>query len=124
MAAHPLPSVLVVDDEPAVVETLSKILEKHGFAVAGAYSGEEALERVRKSAPNWVVCDIVMGGITGIETAVQLYEICPECRVILMSGNVLTSQLLERARSHGRNFEVLAKPFHPTELLTRLTEEP
>ena len=107
------PTVLVVDDEAAITETLSLILKRQGYRVRIAHTGEEAVEQARASAPDALVCDIIMPGITGIEAALQVRALCPDCRIILISGAIISTELLERARADGNEFEVLAKPFHP-----------
>jgi DNA-binding response OmpR family regulator len=112
--------VLIVDDEESTLKTLSLILKMHGFTVFAARSGEEAVEVARQALPRWIISDIVMGGISGIEAAIQIREFCPQCRILLMSGNHMTSDLVEEARVLGYEFDILAKPFHPTELLGRL----
>ncbi|HKR27697.1 MAG TPA: response regulator [Terriglobales bacterium] len=112
-----LPTVLIVDDESSIARTLSLILEAHGYRAAIARSGDEAVEQARASAPDVFVCDIVMPGISGIEAAIQIRTLCPECRIMLMSGNTVSTELLDQARARGHEFEVLAKPFHPTRLM-------
>src|SRR5690348_14208449 len=104
------PTVLIVDDEAAITETLSLILERHGYRVRIARRGEEAVEQARASAPDVLVCDIIMPGITGIEAALRVRALCPDCRVILISGAMMSTELLERARAEGNLFDVLAKP--------------
>jgi CheY-like chemotaxis protein len=113
--------VLIVDDEASTLDSLACILRLHGFTVFAARSGEEAVEIARQATPGWIVSDIVMDGISGIEAAITIRGFCPACRIILMSGNIMTSDLVEKARERGFEFDdILAKPFHPTELLGRL----
>lgn len=120
METKPLPTVLVVDDENGILVTLSAILKDHGFTVFGARSGEEAVSLARGIEPDWVVSDVVMGSLSGIDAAIQIRDRCPSCQIVLFSGNALTSDLLAEARSRGYDFEILSKPFHPTELLQRM----
>lgn len=121
MPARPLPTVLVVDDENGILETLAAILKGHGFTVFVARSGEEAVDVAYNVEPDWVVSDVVMGTLSGIEAAIRIREIRPDTNVLLFSGNAVTTDLLAEARSRGHNFEILSKPFHPTELLDRLS---
>lgn len=114
------PTILIADDEASIAETLSLILEAHGYRTVIARTGEEAVEQARASAPDVLVCDIIMPGISGIEAALQVRALCPECRIILISGAMLSAELLEKARADGNEFEVLAKPFHPTRLIDLL----
>jgi CheY-like chemotaxis protein len=120
MPMKPLPTVLLVDDELAILETLSAILKRHGFTVFTARSAEEALNVAYNVEPDWVVSDVVMGAMSGVDAAIEIREICPNARIILFSGNALTTDLLAEARSRGHHFEILAKPFDPMELVRRL----
>ena len=120
MLAKPLPAVLVVDDEHGILVTLAAILKGHGFTVFTARSGEEAVDVAYNVEPDWVVSDVVMGTLSGIDAAIRIRELRPDTQIILFSGNALTSDLLAEARSHGNCFEILAKPFDPRELIERL----
>jgi CheY-like chemotaxis protein len=120
MLAKLMPTVLVVDDEHGILVTLAAILKGHGFTVFTARSGEEAVDVAYNVEPDWVVSDVVMGTLSGIDAAIRIRELCPDTQVILFSGNALTTDLLAEARSHGHHFEILAKPFDPAELIERL----
>ena len=67
-------TILVVDDEEDIREFLSTVLEDAGFGVVTAADGEEALERVEKSAPDFVSVDLVMPRKTGLEFLRELRE--------------------------------------------------
>ena len=83
------PSILIVDDEPFIVLGLKTFLEDEGMAVAGAGSGEEALDRVR-AGDRFDVCilDQRLPGINGDTTLRALHELCPELRFIIHTGDV------------------------------------
>lgn len=87
-------------------------------------TGEEAIEMARASSPDVLLCDVMLPGRNGIDTALIIRELCPACRILLMSGNDFAAPLLENARKLGNNFHVMAKPFHPRELLERLQDGP
>lgn len=70
--------------------------------------------------PNVLISEVVLAGMNGIEASHRISTILPACRVILISGNTATADLLRDAESHGHNFEILAKPFHPRDLLQLL----
>jgi DNA-binding NtrC family response regulator len=110
----------VVDDERIIADTLAATLRSDGFDAASTYRGQDAIEIARDSPPDTLVCDIVLGGESGIEVATQIKAIRPDCRIILISGAHASSELLERASAQGHEFEVLAKPFHPTTLIDKL----
>ena len=114
--------VLVVDDESIIADSLVMILERSGMEAAAAYTGEAAIEVAREFAPDAIICDVILHGITGIETAVQIGQILPECRVILFSGQAATADLLRASHAEGRDFEILSKPVHPRALLDLLAK--
>jgi DNA-binding NtrC family response regulator len=120
------PYVFVVDDEEVIASTLTTILSVHGGFRARSFSKPlEALEAARLEAPDLLISDVVMPLLTGIELAIQVRASCPNCKVLLFSGQAATANLLEVASSNGNEFEVLAKPVHPADLLIeirRLTE--
>jgi CheY-like chemotaxis protein len=70
--------------------------------------------------PDVLICDVILGGISGIEVAIRITKTQPACRIILFSGQAATADLLERAESEGYRFEILAKPVHPKVLLDYL----
>ena len=117
------PTILIVDDEPSIANSLSLILEHHGYRSIVARTGEQAVELARSTPPYALVCDVILHEMNGIEAALQIRALCPECRIILMSGNANTAQLLEDAHSAGHQFEVMAKPFHPTQLIEKLRSD-
>ena len=109
-----------MDDESVITNTLAAILEQHGYAATRAYSGEHAVQMARQSAPDFLVCDVVMGEMDGIETAQQVQAACPDCRVVLITGAPATAELLARAEANGERFDMLLKPFHPSLLIETL----
>lgn len=114
------PKVLVADDEQVIANTLAIILNHAGFEARAVYSGENALETIDAFQPNMLISDVIMTGMTGIEAAIQIREKLPACKILLFSGQAATADLLEKARSQGHEFEILAKPVHPTDLLAKL----
>ena len=80
-------SVLVVEDEPLVLEYVSGILGQSGFDVIAASSGEEALSRIAEGCVCAVVSDVAMPGrVNGFELARRVREECPRTGVVLVSG--------------------------------------
>ena len=70
--------------------------------------------------PDLLISDVVMTGITGIAAAIKIRADLPSCKILLFSGQAVTFDLLEEARIQNHEFEVLAKPIHPTDLLIKL----
>ena len=116
--------VLVIDDDPKVADTLVMVLNFSGYDAVAAYSGERALELARLSPFDKLITDVMMEPMTGIQAALALSDIHPNCQILLMSGNERTAQLLQEAANAGHTFEILAKPMHPSMLLDRLREQP
>src|ERR1700753_1194806 len=114
------PRVLVADDEQVIANTLAIILNQAGFEARAVYSGEKAIESLDTFMPDMLISDVIMTGMTGIEAAIQTRAKLPNCKILLFSGQAATADLLERARSQGHEFEILAKPVHPTDLLAKL----
>lgn len=116
------PSVLVVDDESVIADTLAEILSRSGYNGIAAYDGDSALETALLSPPEMLITDVVLPGITGIELAIRMRRIFPECKIILFSGQASTADLLASARADGHHFTLLNKPLHPQDLLSRVAE--
>ena len=114
------PKVLVVDDEHVIADTLAMILNHSGFDAKATYSGEDAVGMVAVFEPDMLMSDVIMGDMNGIDAAIQIRAMRPGIRVLLFSGQAATANLLEKAQHKGHEFDILAKPVHPQDLLTRL----
>lgn len=80
-------SILIVDDEPAILTALSKILEDEGYHIATAKSGQEALKALANDPPDLMMLDIWMPELDGIETLKRSREQVPQVQVLMMSGH-------------------------------------
>jgi CheY-like chemotaxis protein len=116
------PVVLVVDDESAIADTLAQILTLSGYAAMPVYDGEEALETALLMPPELLITDVMLPGMSGIELAITMRRIFPDCKVLLFSGQAATSDLLTSAQRAGHEFTLLSKPVYPTDLLRRVSE--
>lgn len=114
--------ILVVDDERAITSTLSTILERQGYKTATAYSGEEAVQVACSFQPDFIVSDLMMGAMNGIEAAIEILRDLPRCKVLFISGNAAYKNYQRDARAKGFDFEVLAKPVPPPELLAKISQ--
>ena len=112
--------VIVVDDEQVVANALAIILNQAGFEARAVFSGEQAIELLESFQPEMLIADVVMPGMTGIEAAIAVRNKLPKCNILLFSGQAATTELLEQARTQGHEFEILAKPVHPADLLEKL----
>ncbi len=120
MHAGKKPRVLVIDDEQVIADTLAKILDLNGYDASAVYTGTAAVESAQALAPDLVISDVIMPDMNGIEVAIKIRSFLPECKILLFSGQAATADLLENARARGHEFEILAKPVHPSDLLAKL----
>ena len=110
-------TVLVVDDEPKIVDVVREYLEHAGFSVRTAGDGPEALERARALAPDLIVLDLGLPGLDGLDVARQLRK---SSRVPVI---ILTARGDEVDRIIGLEIgadDYLVKPFSPRELVARV----
>ncbi|MFZ0690354.1 MAG: response regulator, partial [Acidobacteriaceae bacterium] len=84
------------------------------------YSGEKAVEMAQILRPDMLISDVIMTDLNGIDAAIQIRALLPNCKILLFSGQAATADLLDRVRAQGHEFEILAKPVHPQDLLARL----
>ena len=117
MEATPKIRVLVVDDEHVIADTLVVILRQSGYEATAFYNAQSALEGIEAGCPELVISDVVMPGMSGVEMAVLIKERYPDCKVLLFSGNAAMVDMLASARQQGHDFELMAKPVHPSDLL-------
>jgi CheY-like chemotaxis protein len=78
------------------------------------------VELLESFQPEVLIADVVMPGMTGIEAAIATRNKLPKCNILLFSGQAITADLMEQARTQGHEFELLAKPVHPSDLLAKL----
>jgi CheY-like chemotaxis protein len=116
------PTVLVVDDESVIAETVAAILSRSGYAAATAYDAQEALEIALLSPPELLITDVSLPGMSGIELAITIRRIFPDCKVLLFSGHAATAGLMAGAQRAGHTFTLLSKPVHPRELLAWVSQ--
>lgn len=110
-------SILIVDDEPAITETLSLIFSRYGYQVRSAHSAEEAIETIAAWEPDLAILDVNLPHMNGIDLAIVLQANRPACRLVLFSGHPGTQTLIEEAAKRGNVFEILSKPVHPLFML-------
>ena len=112
--------ILIVDDEPDIIEFLSYNLKKEGFKVYSANNGTEAIEVATKKLPHLIILDVMMPGIDGLET-------CERIREIPKLSNVLIAFLTARGEDYSQiaGFEkgaddYITKPIKPKLLVSRI----
>jgi len=116
--------ILVVDDEPAIVQTLVLVLNhsNQNFFAIGSTDIAEALSIVHGIQPDLVLLDVMMPGAIRLEHAIEMRDRCG-CAVLLMSGNTGTQAVIDESATAGNNpFEIVAKPIHPTQLISKIQD--
>ncbi len=112
-------TVLVVDDEPTIVEVVARYLVRAGFEAREAFDGPGALEAARLHRPDLVVLDVMLPGFDGIEVMQRLHEQPGEpVPVILLTARAEESDRLIGLRRGADDYVV--KPFSPAELVARV----
>lgn len=120
MFPAPATQIFVVDDEPVIASTLATILQMNGFSAKFFTSPLEALNAARLKAPDLLISDVTMPGISGIDLAMKMRAQYPKCKILLFSGHPATLGLLKEARAQGHDFHLLLKPVPPVELLLEI----
>jgi CheY-like chemotaxis protein len=119
-------SILVVDDERSIVDTVSAIFQRAGYWTRCAYSGDEAIAIASECRPDLLLCDVMMPSLNGLQTALRIKKSCPACRILLFSGHMAAAILLRDSAQaftdSGYRFELLAKPINPRILLHKVQE--
>ena len=102
------PTIMIIDDEPSILKSLSGLLTDEGFEVITATNGYEGLKRIEEESPDLVLLDIWMPGIDGIETLKEIKKSNPSIQVIIITGhgNIETAV---RATKLGA-FDLIEKP--------------
>jgi two-component system, cell cycle sensor histidine kinase and response regulator CckA len=113
-------SILIVDDDPEVLNLLRFVLEGEGYDIRSAQNGREAMAQLKEVPVGIILTDLAMPEQDGIETILAVRKEYPNLRVIAMSGT-FASSVLDAARHLGAD-AVLAKPIEVDEMLKTLQE--
>ena len=104
-----LASILLVDDEVPFVETMTKRLNKRGFGVLSAHTGQEALDRLSGNREiDVVILDVKMPGMDGIQTLEEIKRKFPITEVIMLTGHATVESAIEGMKLGA--FDYLMKP--------------
>ena len=115
MTSAPTASILIVDDEMAILDTLRILLKNEGFVVTTAQGGKAGLEQLKQVQPDIVLTDVRMPNVTGIDilTAVRQQE--PETPVILMTAQASLQSAIQAVNEGA--FYYIQKPFSNDDLV-------
>ena len=109
------PSILVVDDELGILDVLRILLKGEGFDVVTAQGGKAGLEALKASAPDIVLTDIKMPGVTGTDILAAVREQDPETPVILMTAQASLQSAIQAVNQGA--FYYIQKPFSNDDLV-------
>ena len=117
------PTILVVDDQEMIADTTAEILNGFGFRAVRAYDGQTALQIAAKLKPDYLLADVLMPLMNGVELAIAITKILPATKILLFSGQVGVSDILRQGKEEGYVFDLVAKPIHPEKLIEHLKKK-
>jgi len=106
-------SILIVDDDPNILDTATDILEDAGYNVSAAGTGATALEQLRATPADVALLDFNLPDATGVELAVQFKKIRPHLQILLMTGE----EHVDLGPAQEAIHSVLTKPVSPVKLI-------
>jgi len=107
--------ILIIDDEGNIRRMLRSLLQEEGYAVREAESAEEGLLQAKKEAPEVILLDLMLPGISGLEALPRLGDICPGVPVVMMSGKATLGDAVQATRLGA--FHFIEKPLTPEAVL-------
>ena len=113
-------SILLVDDNPHILELNREVLSEQGYQLTKATSGESAIEGLEKQHFDMVITDINMGKVSGFEVLERAKELHPESKVIVTTGNPDLQNAIEALRLHADDY--LLKPYSIHWLVKRVSD--
>lgn len=120
----PSSRVLVVDDDRNFADNLAAVLNQTGFDANAAYSGSEAIRTALTTLPpDFMVMEVMMDEIDGVDAAIAIREWLPHCRIVLISAQRDGFKRLAKASVRGHHFDLLMKPVNIPLLLGKLRPE-
>src|SRR5580700_9217444 len=88
------PTILVVDDHRTIADSLADILNDSGFRAIVAYNGKEAARIAEERQPDYLLTDVVMPFMNGVELAIEVARLSPKTKTVLLSGQAGISDIL------------------------------
>jgi len=107
-------SILIIDDEVVTLNNLKRALQKEGYEVLIADSGETGIETFKQNRPNLALVDLMLPGIDGIEVLKQIKSIEPRTVVIMITAYEIIEKAIEAMKMGA--YDYLMKPFKINEL--------
>jgi two-component system response regulator HydG len=116
----PAPTVLVVDDEPGIVDSLQKVFERESLRVLTARGGAEALEVLRREPISVVLTDLMMPGMSGLDLLKASRSVSPETETVLMTAYGTVENAVEAMRQGAYDF--VTKPLKRAHVVRAVTK--
>jgi len=119
---HPLPSLLLVDDDRPFLQRLGRAMESRGFAVTLAESVDEGLSAIQNTVPDYAVVDMRLGDGNGLDVVSALQEKNAQARVVVLTGygNIATAVTAVKLGA----VDYLAKPADADDVQAALMQDP
>ena len=118
MVVHSTGAILIVDDDPLVLDTLERLLKTGGYTVVTASNGHEALARASSQEFEVVLLDIGMPGLSGIDVLRQLHTDYPDTSVIMVTAVTDTNTAVEAMKLGA--YDYVLKPFNLDDIIVRV----
>ena len=112
--------ILIVEDDPDIVEMISYNLKKEGYKTLSVFNGEEAIDVAKKELPNLIILDLMLPGMDGLEVCFILRKNEPTAHIPII---MLTAKSQEADKVVGLELgadDYITKPFSPRELIARI----
>lgn len=110
-----LPKVLIIDDETSILDTLRILMKREGFEVTTAASGQEGLSQLEEARPDFVLTDVRMPGVSGLDILAAARDLDPTIPVILMTAQASLQTAIQAVNEGAYHY--IQKPFANDELL-------
>ncbi|MFA6320634.1 MAG: response regulator [Candidatus Omnitrophota bacterium] len=112
--------ILIIDDEPDMLEILKFRLEKNGYKITTASSGEEGLKKAEKVNPDLILLDILLPGMSGLEVVKRMKKNRATKNIpIIMVTALISRDVKTEGLNNGAEY-LISKPFDPAELLAEI----
>ena len=111
------PCIFVVDDEEEIAKMFTVVLQMNLFNAVPYFDPREALDAAKQSPPDYLLTDVMMPGMNGVELAMAVKDVAPECKVLIFSGQEASETLIEKANQQGYDFTLVLKPILPMKMV-------
>lgn len=109
---HSKPSILIIDDDTAILRTFSRIFQRNGYCVSVAEGGKEAIEKLRSNSYDVALIDLRLPDMEGTELFPLIQSTSPRTLKIMLTGKMLLGEIVAGADA------LLNKPIQPEQLLS------